>query len=106
MRKSTLMISALSLVFACAPAIAETYLIDVRTPAEFEEAHINGAINIEYQKILEEAESAGIKTDDEIFLYCRSGKRAETAKASLTVKGYKHVTNLGGIEDAKAALGR
>lgn len=100
------MLSALTLVFTAAPAIAETHLIDVRTPTEFAEGHINGAINIEYQQILQGAESEGLKIDDEIFLYCRSGKRAETAKAALTVKGYKNVTNLGGIEDAKAAVGR
>ena len=35
-----------------------------------------------------------------------SGKRAETAKLSLNEKGYTKVTNLGGIEDVKASLGR
>jgi phage shock protein E len=87
-------------------AMGETFLIDVRTPEEFAIEHISGALNVEYQNVASWAEKNNVKTDDDIYVYCRSGKRAETAKLSLNEKGYTKVTNLGGIEDVKASLGR
>ncbi len=85
---------------------AETYLIDVRTPDEFASEHIAGALNIEYQNIISGVKSANITPNDSIYVYCRSGKRADAAKNALVAEGFKDVTNLGGIEDAKATLGR
>ncbi len=85
---------------------AETFLIDVRTPDEFNADHIPGALNIEYQNIVQGAAAANIKAGDDVYLYCRSGKRAGVAEQSLKAEGYTSVTNLGGIEDARAALGR
>ena len=38
-------------------AFSADYLIDVRTPAEFSEGHLKGALNIEYQNILNGAEA-------------------------------------------------
>lgn len=87
-------------------AVGETFLVDVRTPEEFANEHISGALNVEYQNVVSWAEKNNIKPDDEIYVYCRSGKRAETAKLSLNEKGYTKVTNLGGIEDVKASIGR
>jgi phage shock protein E len=105
MFKNTILTVLITFGFAV-PSFAETYLIDVRTPEEFASEHIGGALNIEYQNIITEAENKGIKSTDEIYVYCRSGKRAEIAKQSLNNSGFSNVTNLGGIENAKEKLGR
>lgn len=86
-------------------AMSETYVIDVRTPQEYESDHIHQALNIEYQNILEGVADARILSDDTVMVYCRSGKRAGVAKKTLEDNGFKHVINLGGLEDARAQLG-
>lgn len=85
-------------------AMAETYLIDVRTPQEYSQDHISNAINIEYQNILEGVTNAKITPEDTILLHCRSGHRAGIAQETLNQNGYKNVVNLGGIEDARTKL--
>ena len=71
-------------------------LIDVREPAEYEESHADGAINIPLGDILK-VDFSKIDTDKPIYVYCRSGKRAEQAKVILEQAGYKNVTNIGGL---------
>lgn len=34
-----------------------------------------------------------------IVIYCKSGRRASTAKLALEAQGYKHVLNAGGYDD-------
>lgn len=73
-------------------------ILDVRTPAEFADGHIPGAVNIDIysDNFMEDA----LKTLDPhrpVAVYCRSGKRSADAASRLAAKGY-HVTNLtGGI---------
>ena len=62
---------------------AETYYIDVRTAEEYAGDHIDNAINIEHSKIIEGINDNNINKDDTIYVYCRSGKRAEFAKQML-----------------------
>ncbi len=69
-------------------------LIDVREPMEFAGGHVEGAINIPVGSIEDGATAlASIDRDAEITVYCRSGGRAENAKAELEALGYTHVTN-------------
>ncbi|MDE6022613.1 MAG: rhodanese-like domain-containing protein [Muribaculaceae bacterium] len=73
-------------------------LLDVRTPEEFAEGHIKGAMNIDiYNKdFIDVAEKTLDKTKP-VAVYCRSGRRSADAAGLLSEKGYK-VTNLeGGI---------
>jgi phage shock protein E len=42
-----------------------------------------------------------IAKDDEINLYCRSGRRAELAKEMLEAAGYTNVFNRGGIDEVR-----
>jgi phage shock protein E len=72
-----------------------TYLVDVRTPAEFESGAIPGAINIPHTEI-----GAAPPTEDRsarIIVYCRSGSRSGSAKSTLEQLGYTNVNNFGGI---------
>lgn len=92
-------------MLVCMNAFARTVVIDVRTPQEYAEGHIEGALNIEYQNIDRNIGMAGVGKDDEIILYCHSGRRAGIARESLRNRGFMHVENYGGLEDAKAKLG-
>lgn len=79
---------------------AQDFIIDVRTSEEFNTGHIENSLNIVHTDILNGVISNKISPEDTIFLYCRSGKRAEFAKKILNDNGYKNVTNLGGYNDA------
>ena len=46
-------------------------VVDVRTEAEWNTGHLEGALHIEWQDILKI--SSDVDKDEEIFLYCRSG---------------------------------
>uniref|UniRef100_UPI0035A0AA6C rhodanese-like domain-containing protein n=1 Tax=Neisseria dentiae TaxID=194197 RepID=UPI0035A0AA6C len=39
-----------------------------------------------------------------VYIYCRSGNRAESARKTLLSMGYTDVKNLGGLEDARMFL--
>ena len=73
-------------------------LIDVRTNEEFNENHIEGAINIPYDKILKDIPSS---KDKSIIVYCRSGARSFAAAPTLVNNGYLNVYDLGSIENYK-----
>ena len=72
-------------------------LIDVRTPQEYEESHVRGAILIPVDELEAEIDEYGIEKDAKIGVYCRRGVRAERAKEILAKKGYTDVLNIGGI---------
>ena len=78
-------------------------VIDVRTEAEWDTGHLEGALHIEWQDILNI--SSDIQKDEEIFLYCRSGNRSGKATKILIDAGYINAKNAGSIEDASELLG-
>ena len=77
-------------------------LIDVRTSAEFEEGHLDEAINISAETIANTIE--GVITDKEakIIVYCRSGNRSATAAEALINKGYSNVYDLGAMSSCES----
>ena len=80
-------------------------LIDVRSAEEFASGHLQGAVNIPHDRIVEEIGSVAPDKSARIILYCRSGRRAETALNALKSAGYENVSNYGGLEDAQMRLG-
>ena len=80
----------------------EGYIIlDVRTPEEFAEGHIEGAILIPDYEIGEKAESILTDKDQLILVYCRSGRRSKNAANELATLGYTNIKEFGGINDWK-----
>ncbi|MDO6525757.1 rhodanese-like domain-containing protein [Motilimonas sp. 1_MG-2023] len=69
-------------------------LLDVRTPAEFAQGHIKGAINIPYDQL--DQQLASLDKDTEIVVYCRSGRRAAIAEDVLMSNGLLKVSHLEG----------
>lgn len=74
-------------------------LLDVRTQAEYESAHIPGAICIPNESIGEEPPEALPDKDQMILVYCRSGNRSKQASEKLAKLGYTNVLEFGGIRD-------
>ncbi len=72
-------------------------LIDVRTEEEFHKNHIPGAINVPLDVIHTQIGEIVNNTNENITLYCRSGRRSELARNILTKLGYSNVTNGGSM---------
>jgi rhodanese-related sulfurtransferase len=62
-------------------------LVDVRTPAEFETAHIPGAVNVPLDLVRAHTEQLGRSLDPGAVLVCASGPRAEQAQRALAGVG-------------------
>jgi phage shock protein E len=71
--------------------------LDVRTDSEWEAGHLDNAVHFDLQE-LQNGKLPEIAKDLEIKVYCRSGKRAETAKGILENNGFLKVENVGGYE--------
>lgn len=68
--------------------------IDVRSAAEFQQAHAPGTINIPLQDL--HSRVAEIPADVPVVVCCASGSRSAMAKMMLSKKGHKEVYNIGG----------
>ena len=74
-------------------------ILDVRTEEEFAEGHIAGAILIPDYEITEKAEVILMDKEQQILVYCRSGRRSKNAANQLVELGYSNVKEFGGIID-------
>jgi len=72
-------------------------LVDVRTPQEFNEGHVSGAINIPLDTIETSFESQFQDKNVQLFIICRSGNRSAQAAVMLQKLGYTDITDIGGI---------
>ncbi|UOB16303.1 rhodanese-like domain-containing protein [Abyssalbus ytuae] len=71
-------------------------LVDVRTPEEYEEGHLPGAVNIDVLNDNFIKKTGKLKKTAPVYLYCRSGKRSLKAAKILDSLGYKKIYNLDG----------
>jgi thioredoxin len=116
MKKALYSFLVIGLLFSCGPkegqqnvgasefqtAIAgETgaQVLDVRTVDEFQNGHIEGAINADFSTPLVFAQIASkLAKDKTVFVYCLSGARSTSAAGMLKEMGFKSIVNLtGGI---------
>ena len=74
-------------------------LLDVRTPEEFAEMHIPGAINIPNESIGTDEIPELPNKEQLILVYCRSGNRSKQASEKLAKLGYSNVYEFGDIID-------
>ena len=75
----------------------EVVLVDVRTPEEYAEGFIQGAINIDYfdqQSFIKQISELDKK--EPVYLYCRSGNRSMKAARQLVTLGFEKVYDLAG----------
>lgn len=106
---------ALTTVSACSDTAADggpsidatgATIVDVRTPAEYAEGHLDGAVNLDVQ------DAAGFTAALEdldpgapYVVYCRSGNRSAAATAQMVDAGFTDVADAGGLQAAADATG-
>lgn len=71
-------------------------LLDVRTPSEFADGHIENARNLDFSASNFESEIDKLDKEQTVFLYCAIGVRSTKAANLLRKKGFKHVFDLDG----------
>lgn len=71
----------------------QVQIIDVRTPAEFNEGHIPGAVNIDIDGKEFEAKVAELDKSRPVAVYCRGGRRSKEAATYMVGCGLE-VTEL------------
>lgn len=74
---------------------SDRLLLDVRTKAEYQDGYIADAINIPVAELSENMSTLDNK-DQQIVVYCRSGRRASNAIEYLSSQGYTNVIHLEG----------
>lgn len=84
-------------------------IVDVRTPGEFEQKHLRGAINVDVhapdfvERVERLLKKGALKADRPIYLYCRSGARSGRATRILRARGFEEAYNVGGLRSLEAA---
>ena len=73
----------------------DVQLVDVRTAEEYNAGHIPGSVNIDVLKGHEEL-AATLDPERPVALYCRSGRRSETAGLVLEKVFFRNVVDLKG----------
>lgn len=68
-------------------SLAESILVDVRTPEEFAKGAIAGAVNIPVDQIMQSLDK--LRPYKRIYLYCLSGGRSQLATAQLAASDIK-----------------
>ncbi|MBE0393387.1 rhodanese-related sulfurtransferase [Flavobacterium sp. 7E] len=95
------MIAFLKKIFGIGPAVNFSELVkqgavivDVRSPAEYKQGHVKGAINLPLNELSKHLSK--LKKDATIITCCASGMRSASAKSILKTNGYTTVYNGGG----------
>jgi rhodanese-related sulfurtransferase len=92
--------------FSTKVAEAGVITLDVRTPIEFAEGHIEGARLIDFHSGNFENEIAALDKNATYAVYCRSGNRSGQAVKVMQDAGFTNVFNMNGgvIDWANAGL--
>ena len=75
-------------------AMKGAMIIDVRSPQEYNEGHIEGSILIPEYEINKTAKKIIEDENMQLVVYCSSGARSKKAQKKLKSMGYKNVYNL------------
>ena len=102
---ATLSLSACTAPEKIDVSAANAMIIDVRTPAEYSEGHLDGAVNMDVQDPSFTTLLESLPTDGEYVVYCRSGNRSAQAVAQMKASGFTNVIDAGGVQSASSATG-
>ena len=69
-------------------------LIDVRTPEEYSEKHIAGAVNINVDGPNFEKQISSLDKNKPVYVYCLAGTRSKKAAAIADKNGFRDINNL------------
>ena len=79
-------------------------LLDVRSQAEFQTGHLEGAVNVPHDEISGRIAEAVPEKNTPLYLYCRSGRRVKIAMETLRKLNYTQLYDLGGLKEAQQQL--
>ena len=79
-------------------AQGKAYLVDVRTPEEYDKQHLKYAQNINIRSADFGEQLKKLSKDKQVYLYCHSGNRSGRATDSLQTLGYIHSYNIGALD--------
>jgi len=79
----------------------DDFLLDVRTPSEYEAGHVDGAVHIPLDQL--RSKMGTLPKDRPIYVYCGVGQRAHYAVRLLKQKGYDARNLSGGIQTYRAS---
>ncbi|MBH0115295.1 rhodanese-like domain-containing protein [Salinibacterium sp. NG253] len=82
---------------------ADTILIDVRTPAEYDAGHLEGATLLDLNGGEFAAALPTLDPNAEYAVYCKSGNRSGQAVALMEEAGFENIIDLGSIGEAEAS---
>ena len=71
-------------------------LLDVRTQSEYNDGHIQDAINIPHDQILKDPQLVSAYKDSQVVVFCRSGVRAGKVIEMLEDLGFKEIIDIDG----------
>lgn len=74
-------------------------IVDVRTPGEYAERHLENALNVPNEEIADTPPEKLADKDARLIVYCRTGVRSKQASDKLVAMGYTNVLDMGGIND-------
>ncbi len=69
-------------------------IVDVRTPAEFREGHLAGAVNMDFFGASFDSQILSLPKDKPILLYCRTGNRSAGAYDSMQKEGLTNILHM------------
>jgi rhodanese-related sulfurtransferase len=82
----------------------ESFLLDVRTPAEYEQGTAGDAVNIPVNELADRIDELPADKNAKITVFCYSGGRSSRAKSILEDQGYKNIENGMTVEKVRASL--
>lgn len=71
-------------------------VLDVRTPGEFAQGHIDGAINIDFKDADFATNLARLDGGQDYLIHCRSGGRSTKSLAVFKRVGFSHIIHMDG----------
>lgn len=78
-------------------ATSQPQIIDVRSPKEFSDQHLDGAVNINWNGDDFDKKVADLDKSKPVFVYCLSGGRSSKASSKLAEMGFEVYEMDGGI---------
>ena len=85
---------------------ADSVIVDVRSPGEFQMGHVQGALLLPLSDLMGGAALPVEDKDTPIVVYCARGGRSSMAQALLAQMGYSRVTNGGSPQEVAAVFNK
>lgn len=86
-------------------AKGEVVVLDVRTPEEFRNGHIDKAVLANINDPSFEAKISKLSKTKPVLVYCAAGRRSARASKMMVEKGWKNISNMTGGFSAWSGAG-